>query len=79
MAGSQQEPDRLLTVVERVIEEHLPGGTAGVDIRSMAKAIVRQVRIEEVSRSAAALSERLDGLTRAEPAERADSDKGPSR
>ncbi|MEV0965511.1 hypothetical protein AB0J25_23525 [Streptomyces sp. NPDC049910] len=36
--------DRLTVVVERAIEQHLPGGTSGVDIPSMARDIVRQVR-----------------------------------
>ncbi|MGP3951211.1 hypothetical protein [Streptomyces sp. 7N604] len=65
MAGSQKEPDRLVAVVERVIEEHLPGGPSGVDVRSMAKAIVRRVRIEQLVRNTAALSEKLEDLTRA--------------
>lgn len=38
------ERDRLTVVVERAIEKHLPGGTYGVDVASMAREVVRQVR-----------------------------------
>ncbi|MEU9420170.1 hypothetical protein [Streptomyces sp. NPDC048272] len=36
--------DPLTPVVERAIEKRLPGGTYGVDIPSMARDVVRQVR-----------------------------------
>ncbi|MEU6293044.1 hypothetical protein [Streptomyces sp. NPDC046988] len=36
--------DRLTAVVERAIEQHLPGGTYGVDVASMAREVVRQGR-----------------------------------
>ncbi|MFJ9580918.1 hypothetical protein ACIRQF_31575 [Streptomyces sp. NPDC101191] len=41
---AQRGPDRLLADVERIIEDHLPGGSFGVDARSMTQAIVRPVR-----------------------------------
>lgn len=39
-----RERDRLTAVVERAIEHHLPGGTFGVDIPTMAHEVVRQGR-----------------------------------
>ncbi|MFE2684484.1 hypothetical protein [Streptomyces mirabilis] len=72
MAG-EQTPDPLVREVERVIENHLPGGTAGVDIRSMARAVVRRVRQEQArERLAEVTSVRAD--TRA--AQRAEDEKG---
>jgi hypothetical protein len=66
MTGRQGR-DRLTAVVERAIEQHLPGGTFGVDIPSMAHAVVRQVRrqlaIERLQETAAKLTETLDGIT----------------
>ncbi|MET7489527.1 hypothetical protein [Streptomyces sp. NPDC005538] len=53
----ERRPDRLLAAVERIIEDHLPGGSSGVDARSMAQAIVRQVRITEPAGETAALAE----------------------
>ncbi|MGW6144410.1 hypothetical protein [Streptomyces sp. NPDC055140] len=59
--------DRLTTVVERAIEQNLPGGTYGVDITSMADEVVRQVRrqlaIERLQETTAKLAETLNGLT----------------
>lgn len=59
--------DRLTAVVERAIEQHLPGGTFGVDIPSMAREVVRQVRrqlaIERLQETAATLTETLDRIT----------------
>jgi hypothetical protein len=72
--GTRQEPDRLVAVVERVIEDHLPGGSSGVDARSMAEAIVRRVRIEELAHWAAGRSETVAGLDR--PAAAAPQDGG---
>ena len=57
--------DRLTAVVERAIEQHLPGGTFGVDIPSMAREVVRQVRrqwaVERLQEIAAKLTETRDG------------------
>jgi len=61
---AQLRPDRLLAAVERIIEDHLPGGSSGVDARSMAQAIVRHVRIAETFGKTAPLAETLDDLAR---------------
>lgn len=57
--------DRLIAVVERAIEQQLPGGTYGVDIASVAREVVRQVRrqlvFEQVEETAAKLAETLEG------------------
>lgn len=77
MTGVQGR-DRLTAVVERAIEKHLPGGTFGVDIPSMAREVVRQVRrqlaIERLQETAAKLGETLDGVdpARREEASRED-------
>jgi hypothetical protein len=59
--------DRLTAVVERAIEQHLPGGTLGVDIPSMAREVVRQVRrqlaIERLQEITAKLTATPDGTT----------------
>ncbi|WP_033287055.1 hypothetical protein [Streptomyces sp. NRRL F-525] len=55
MTKAQQTPDRLVKAVQRVIEAHMPGDTLGVDVPSMARAIVRRVRLEEANERAAAL------------------------
>ena len=70
--------DRLTAVVERAIEQHLPGGTYGVDVASMAREVVRQVRrqlvFERLEETAAKLAETLDGnaAARTEGASRRD-------
>ncbi|MFB6984602.1 hypothetical protein ACNPQN_32665 [Streptomyces sp. NPDC056297] len=65
MTGRQGH-DRLTAVVERAIEQHLPGGTFGVDITSMAHEVVRQFRrqlaIERLQETAAKLTETPDGI-----------------
>ncbi|MFD7956036.1 hypothetical protein ACFV4X_21385 [Streptomyces ardesiacus] len=57
--------DRLTAVVERAIEQHLPGGTYGVDVASMAREVVRQVRrqlvFERLEETAAKLAETFEG------------------
>ncbi|GAA2720619.1 MULTISPECIES: hypothetical protein [Streptomyces] len=57
--------DRLIAVVERAIEQHLPGGTYGVDVASMAGEVVRQVRrqlvFERLEETAAKLAGTLEG------------------
>ncbi|MFH8260520.1 hypothetical protein [Streptomyces roseolus] len=57
--------DRLTAVVERAIEQHLPGGTYGVDVPSMARGVVRQVRwqlvFERLEETAAKLAETCEG------------------
>jgi hypothetical protein len=57
--------DRLTAVVERAIEQHLAGGTYGVDVPSMARDVVRQVRrqlvFERLEETAAKLAETLEG------------------
>lgn len=69
--------DRLTAVVERAIEQHLPGGTYGVDVPSMASEVVRQVRrqlvFERLEETTAKLAETLEGnAARAEEASRRD-------
>ncbi|MFI0813504.1 hypothetical protein [Streptomyces echinatus] len=59
------ERDRLTAVVERAIEQQLPGGTYGVDVASMAREVVRQVRrqlvFERLEETAAKLAETIEG------------------
>jgi hypothetical protein len=55
--------DRLTAVVERAIEQHLPGGTFGVDIPSMAHEAIRQVRRELAIDRLQELAEKLAGIT----------------
>ncbi|MCZ1011961.1 hypothetical protein [Streptomyces lydicus] len=77
MTGVQGR-DRLVAVVERAIEQQLPGGRFGVDIPSLAHEVVRQVRrqlaIERLQETAAKVSETLDGIApaRREEASRED-------
>ncbi|MFD8900524.1 hypothetical protein [Streptomyces ardesiacus] len=56
--------DRLTVIVERAIERHLPGGTLGVDVPSMAREVVRQVRrqvaVERLEETTAKLAESLE-------------------
>ncbi|MEU1077764.1 MULTISPECIES: hypothetical protein [unclassified Streptomyces] len=64
MTGRQGR-DRLTAVVERAIEQHLPGGTFGVDVPSMAREVVRRVRrqlvFERLEETAAKLAETIEG------------------
>lgn len=64
MAERTQQRDRLPAAIERIIENHLPGGSAGVDVPGMARAIVRHVRRAEAADTAAALAESLCDHTR---------------
>ncbi|MFH0245894.1 hypothetical protein ACGRHY_26555 [Streptomyces sp. HK10] len=69
--------DRLTAVVERAIEQHLPGGTYGVDVPSMAREVVRQVRrqlvFERLEETKAKLAGTLEGnAARAEEASQGD-------
>ncbi|MFI6278079.1 hypothetical protein [Streptomyces sp. NPDC050988] len=63
----QRRPDRPLAAVERIIEDQLPGGSSGVDARSMAQAIVRHVRTTEPAGKTAALAELPGGSARRRP------------
>lgn len=54
----------MLAAVERIIEDHLPGGSPGVDAPSMAQAIVRHVRITEPAGETATLAEPSDDPAR---------------
>ncbi|MEV6676223.1 hypothetical protein AB0N09_05050 [Streptomyces erythrochromogenes] len=58
--------DPLTPVVERAIEQQLPGGTYGVDIPSMAREVVREVRrqlaLERLLEITAKLAGDLDRL-----------------
>jgi hypothetical protein len=58
-----QGRDRLTAVVERAIEKHLPGGTLGVDIPSMAHEVVRQVRRQLAIERLQEITETFDGTT----------------
>ncbi|MEU7031582.1 hypothetical protein AB0A60_33405 [Streptomyces sp. NPDC046275] len=70
--------DGLLPGVRHVIEQHLPGGTYGVDVASMARDIVRQVRrqlaFERVEEIGAKLAETLEGRASARTEEASDGD-----
>ncbi|GAA2332376.1 hypothetical protein OKJ48_29930 [Streptomyces kunmingensis] len=59
---TDQRPDPLVRVVERVIEEHLPGGTEGVDIGGLAHAVVRRVRQEQDLERLAGQDDKLAAL-----------------
>jgi len=65
--------DRLTVIVERAIEQHLPGGTLGVDAPSMAREVVAQVRrqvaVERLTETTAKLAETLEGIAPARRAE----------
>ncbi|MEU9761914.1 hypothetical protein AB0D98_19635 [Streptomyces sp. NPDC047987] len=58
--------DRLIVIVERAIERHLPGGTLGVDVPSMAREVVRQVRrqvaVERLEETTAKFAESLESI-----------------
>ncbi|MFH8582220.1 hypothetical protein [Streptomyces zaomyceticus] len=66
--------DSLIAVVKRAIEQHLPGGTYGVDVASMAREVVRQVRRQQAFERVEKLVETLGGIApaRAEEASRTD-------
>ncbi|WP_327411203.1 hypothetical protein OG458_42355 (plasmid) [Streptomyces sp. NBC_01281] len=53
--------DQLTAAVQRAIEHHLPGGTLGIDIPSMARDVARQVRRQWASERLHELAAKMAG------------------